>query len=193
MTERENLSLPGVHELRKEDERPSGYDSMLLMQQPWIWSPVRELRFHMSTKTLDRGSQHGPHGSIEQRCVTQSSKVRAIHTYMDPEMRGSQSGLVEAREKGRRESVFPAEGGTLTKVQRWEVTGCSQRIMNTLCWSMNTHQIFKWKMEKISINLKQIQKEWYFHGSVWNKKYWFIKFGPIRIHPSSTIFPFVLY
>ena len=25
-------------------------------------------------------------------------------------------------------------------------------------------------MDKISINLKQIQKERYFHGSVWNKK-----------------------
>ena len=45
----------------------------------------------MSTKTLERGSQHGPHGSTKQRCVTQSSKVRAIHTYMGPEkMSGSQ-------------------------------------------------------------------------------------------------------
>ena len=148
----------------------------------------------MSTKTLNRGSLYGPHGSTEQICVTQSSKVRAIHTYMDPEkMRGSQSGLVEAREEGRWESVFPAEGGALTKMQRWEVTGFSQRIMNGLCWSINTHQIFKWKMDKISINLKQIQKEWYFHGSVWNKNYWFIKFGPIPIYPRSTIFLFVLY
>ena len=41
---------------------------------------------------------------------------------MDPEkMSGSQLGLVEAREEGRWESLFPAEGGTLTKVQRWEV------------------------------------------------------------------------
>ena len=157
-----------------------------------VWSLVRELKFHMSTKTLERGSQHGPYGSTKQRCVTQSSKVRAIHTYMGPEkMSGSQSGLVEAREEGW-ESVFPAEGGALTKVQRWKVTGCIQRIMNTLCWSINTHQLFKWKMDKISINLKQIQKEWYFHGSVWNKKYWFIKFGPIQIYPISTIFPFVL-
>ena len=163
------------------------------MQRPWIWSPVRELRFHMSTKTLDRGSQHGPHGSTEQRFVTQSSKVRAIHTYMDPEkMSESQLALVKARE-GRWESVFPAEGGAFTKVPRWEVTGCSQRIMNSLCWSINTHQIFKWKMDKISINLKQIQMEWYFHGSIWNKKYWFIKFGLTQIYPISTIFPFVLY
>ena len=42
-------------------------------------------------KTLDRGSQHSPNRSTEQRHVTLNSSDRISHTHVDPEMSWSQS------------------------------------------------------------------------------------------------------